>query len=679
MVMPGAFVQAPSTLPQSLVQGSARSEEEVGNLECGRGDSSIQGHGSAGGQAPSDAYADMLRSRLLRVQAELQAQQTSLLELRQSVVSAQGEAEKNRRELAELRLRWAAEQPQRESLLRSAGDRERKLAERERRCAEALAAHAMAEQRQHAPEDAATDRAGTNATDASSRANAREQRQRLESLAETRTRLTSALQELRDAAQQEATEIQQLRVRNEALRKESHALRASAGAAREREVYMHRKVEALDAGAASGLQRQQFLERKVTELRAEVQGLRAELVAATRATGAPERQGLVKAPAEAATLATNRLLEAKVVALRRELLKRKEVLQSLLRGPAPAVLGGGPATVVAAAAIGAGSARGEPGACRAASNASDSEDQPDVAGTSPNGVLSPVQLTRPQGIQAGASVGQQSAMAPLAASCVRPKTSWEAKAQASQGLAGAEAITMGAASVDCGNSSSLTLTPETSASATEQLSRATTEGSSAASGMSTGSRMGLLASGAASGDAASPCAGLCNLGLPRTSASDTAAAVCQRLVEGAPGVAGELRRRKYKVQGVTVRAVGGSVSFSDKQDHSDTLAEGPLQMHGLFFFWHWRWCILDRHELRLYKSEESSLSIPEKPLRRYRVRNLYVALDLDTPSVLVCMAADTREHALFLRTGPGQRWEEFASCKLWLQAFARTGRSAAAR
>jgi chromosome segregation ATPase len=217
-------------------------------------------------------------------------------------------------------------------LLRDAGERELELVERERHCIEALAAQqagGIASDREAGGEvrEAVLGR-GTSKSETSGRQGERdrEQRQRLEWLAETRSKLSSALHDLRNAAQQEHAEIQQLRTRNEALRKESDALRASTSAARERETQLRQKLEGLDTGAAFRQQRQQVLERKVVELRTEVQGLQTELVAAAKApvcnpiTAASLVNGVTN---DEATWAANHLLEAKVTSLREQLRQRQ--------------------------------------------------------------------------------------------------------------------------------------------------------------------------------------------------------------------------------------------------------------------------------------------------------------------------------------------------------------------
>jgi len=290
-------------------------------------------------EVQGQSYADALRDRLGRVRAELQVQERAVLDIRTSISIARSNVEVNKSELCGLRLRWTAEQPEREVLLRDAGEREHELVERERHCVEALAAHTLADRAQQAEGTVQDGEAGsevhevarsrgTSKSEPSGRQGERdrEQRQRLELLTETRSKLSSALHDLRSAAQQESVEIQQLRTRNEALRKESDALRASANAACERETQLKQKLEGLQIGAASRQQRQQLLERRVVELQAEVQGLQAELVAAAKAPACNPTTTTLPSNAvnnDEATWAANRLLEAKVASLREQLRQRQ--------------------------------------------------------------------------------------------------------------------------------------------------------------------------------------------------------------------------------------------------------------------------------------------------------------------------------------------------------------------
>lgn len=332
------------------------------------------------------SYADALRDRLKRIQAELEGQGSSAVALRHSVDAARAEAETNARELAKLRAKWAAEQPRREALLKETGEAERILADRERRCAELLAAHAAAELERGprvvgAQEDigsnigASGDGGSPNKETAGSSSAAHpnsgrpltsarqlgEHRQRLAILEKSRTHLTQSLQELRDAARQEAAGAGQLQQRCEALRRESQSLKAAAEAARESEARMRRKLEAMDGTVLAAQQRQQGMERTIAELRTEVQTLRSELSASTAtsptgaggaaAEGATTQGGSATTPGgpaqargpspqsapvasvdeedEAATWATNRLLQAKVLALQEELERRRYHVQEL--------------------------------------------------------------------------------------------------------------------------------------------------------------------------------------------------------------------------------------------------------------------------------------------------------------------------------------------------------------
>jgi len=130
--------------------------------------------------------------------------------------------------------------------------------------------------------------------------------------------------------------------------------------------------------------------------------------------------------------------------------------------------------------------------------------------------------------------------------------------------------------------------------------------------------------------------------------------------------------QEHQARSVSTACSGGGA----ESDDCEVLIEGPLQQRHLLVFWRWRWCVLDRRELRVYWNEEASLLMPEKPLERRSVASLTVGPDLNFPSVLICADSRTREPLSFLRAGPGLRWEEVAASTLWLGAFAAVSRSA---
>lgn len=279
-------------------------------------------------------YANALQERLHRVQAEIKAQGAKAVSMRQNLESAQDEADATRKELGELKARWAADQPRRDTFLRETGEAERTLAEQERRCIDALAAQASA---QSVPEFA---NPIEHPSDGAPFGRGREKdfRQRLTSLEDAKSKLSSALLELREAAQTEGASVEQLRARAVSVRKEIRALHAGAAAARDSEGRVQQKHQSLEATIISGQQRQQVLERQVADLRNEVQGLRSELkdavaILARGGDGGPASEHAVNsrlAPGgkekekdtQISTWATNRKLQTKVASLRDELRKK---------------------------------------------------------------------------------------------------------------------------------------------------------------------------------------------------------------------------------------------------------------------------------------------------------------------------------------------------------------------
>jgi outer membrane murein-binding lipoprotein Lpp len=311
----------------------------------------------------SSSYTDALHHRLLRIHSELEIQMTFAVSLRRNVESTEREAEENQHELARLRKRWATGQPQREALLQEMGDAERRLMEREKRCAEALAARAAELAAEKARGAEATMKSAGDAEPLEEGADAEvaalpsgpqvlhEQRQRLLALEEVKGKLTMALRELQEAVRQEAASVGQLNARSGILHKETNALQAGAAAAKEQEARSRQRADALGPSLKAAQQRQQAQERQNTDLRAEVQGLKAGLAAATSlglaaaATSAatatatvgptPERRQASASASRGPPLpdlpleATNCRLQEKVSALREDLRRKQDELQRL--------------------------------------------------------------------------------------------------------------------------------------------------------------------------------------------------------------------------------------------------------------------------------------------------------------------------------------------------------------
>lgn len=241
------------------------------------------------------SYEEALKERLRRVRGEIAVHAEQAVAVQRSLKSEQRQAEEYAQELAQLRKKWAEEQLEREALMVAMGSAERRLVEREQRFAEAWALHMVPPVPSAALASggaAASAQAGGRPTSSSGVGGAaaaprdkqeREQRQRLANLEVAKSKLVDAMGELRQAAQQEVAEVEQLRSRVETLRKESDALRSGADAAREGEERLQKRLEGLAGTTSSGEQRLQVQERQLGELQKEVQGLRFELAQATAA------------------------------------------------------------------------------------------------------------------------------------------------------------------------------------------------------------------------------------------------------------------------------------------------------------------------------------------------------------------------------------------------------------
>lgn len=161
-----------------------------------------------------------------------------------------------------------------------------------------------------------------------------------------------------------------------------------------------------------------------------------------------------------------------------------------------------------------------------------------------------------------------------------------------------------------------------------------------------------------------------------TRQNTSSAIVTGTVVNSQEGQPPRARTPVQEVQAHSGHATVTAGSCCPETDEGEVLIEGPLQQRHLLLFWRWRWCVLDRRELRVYANEQASLLMPEKPLERRSVAAFTVGPDMNFPSVLVCTDTRTGEPLSFLRAGPGLRWEEVASSTLWLGAFAAAGRAA---
>mmetsp|Transcript_107836 Transcript_107836/g.310632 ORF Transcript_107836/g.310632 Transcript_107836/m.310632 type:complete len:199 (-) Transcript_107836:106-702(-) len=104
------------------------------------------------------------------------------------------------------------------------------------------------------------------------------------------------------------------------------------------------------------------------------------------------------------------------------------------------------------------------------------------------------------------------------------------------------------------------------------------------------------------------------------------------------------------------------------EDDDGIVIEGPLEQLKFLTFWRPRWCVLDRFELRIYRSEEACRQHPDRPRQRISTGTLDAEIWCGAPEQLTCYKGD-RPAATF-RTGKRGCWEEGASARLWLSKIA---------
>eukprot|EP00929_Paragymnodinium_shiwhaense_P003425 TRINITY_DN103933_c0_g1_i1.p1 TRINITY_DN103933_c0_g1~~TRINITY_DN103933_c0_g1_i1.p1 ORF type:complete len:357 (-),score=24.38 TRINITY_DN103933_c0_g1_i1:210-1280(-) len=129
----------------------------------------------------------------------------------------------------------------------------------------------------------------------------------------------------------------------------------------------------------------------------------------------------------------------------------------------------------------------------------------------------------------------------------------------------------------------------------------------------------------------------------------------------------------------TARSEGSTALVSidsDRAAANEALIEGPLQQRAFLMFWRSRWCVLDRHELRIYSDEQES--VVSSPLECHQVKDIDVIPDVQVPTVLIVSTRSRGVPIAYLRAGPGRRLEELVAASLWLRAFTAAGQGLAA-
>mmetsp|Transcript_31092 Transcript_31092/g.65980 ORF Transcript_31092/g.65980 Transcript_31092/m.65980 type:complete len:339 (+) Transcript_31092:78-1094(+) len=290
-------------------------------------------------------YAEALKARLRKARLEVESQANRALKLKSSIDRAQDEAEQNGKELADLKAKWAQEQPQREAFLKRTGEKERRLGEKEDRCAEVLASHAAAA-------DAALETSKKlGIAEPSSPSGAtplKEHRSSLVKLEQRRSDLTSELQDLRDQCRQVGARLTQKLQRSEAIRRELKGLKVAIEASERSKEAISGKITAVDDTLITAQKRNKVLEEHLEEEKCKVQSLKAALeVAAAAAAAAAVETNPASSPGgggrgvgatcdsshqepDDATVWTNNLrLQEKVTKLQEQLFKKRAMLQQL--------------------------------------------------------------------------------------------------------------------------------------------------------------------------------------------------------------------------------------------------------------------------------------------------------------------------------------------------------------
>mmetsp|Transcript_50666 Transcript_50666/g.94611 ORF Transcript_50666/g.94611 Transcript_50666/m.94611 type:complete len:210 (+) Transcript_50666:66-695(+) len=143
---------------------------------------------------------------------------------------------------------------------------------------------------------------------------------------------------------------------------------------------------------------------------------------------------------------------------------------------------------------------------------------------------------------------------------------------------------------------------------------------------------------------------------------------------------GEFRRRKYIFQdGSTLRDTcpasptrdwtGELRAQRDREQNNQVRIEGPLQKRSFGFWWTQYWVVLDRVALRLYETEQASLTSAASPIEEISVQELTAEQPKNQPAWIVCTHGGGSRKVAYFRSGCETTWEDVAAARLWLWAL----------
>mmetsp|Transcript_142617 Transcript_142617/g.201760 ORF Transcript_142617/g.201760 Transcript_142617/m.201760 type:complete len:210 (-) Transcript_142617:174-803(-) len=146
---------------------------------------------------------------------------------------------------------------------------------------------------------------------------------------------------------------------------------------------------------------------------------------------------------------------------------------------------------------------------------------------------------------------------------------------------------------------------------------------------------------------------------------------------------GNFRRRKYYIPDddseVAVAAASPVRSLRDsticeqlqaREHFMQVKIEGYMQKRSFGVLWTPYWVVLDQSAIRLYDSEQASISRPDAPVEEIPVNRLVPEIPRNHPTWVICTDDWTMQKVLYLRSGcEPPTWEDVASARLWYWAL----------
>lgn len=144
---------------------------------------------------------------------------------------------------------------------------------------------------------------------------------------------------------------------------------------------------------------------------------------------------------------------------------------------------------------------------------------------------------------------------------------------------------------------------------------------------------------------------------------------------------GHFRRRKYYIPEERVDSFKATVAsptrdstrceqLRAREQIMQVKIEGLMQKRSFGLLWTSYWVVLDQSAVRLYESEQASISRPDAPVEEIPAHRIVPEIPRNHPTWVICTDDWTKQKVLYLRSGcEPPTWEDVASARLWYWAL----------